>query len=228
MINSRAVPVLEDETLQAQSADVDVVSGATYTSEGYQRVPAVRHRRGGAVTRRRARAGAAGRRRAGDGAAGQRAPARPAEVVDAGPVRERRRRPAGDPAQVDAVLSPYRAGSDVRRLAPRRPVGRRRPPVDPRGREPLPRLAVSAPAGLFDAAHGAVDPGRRSAAVGPDRSGEGVGRRPRGAASLRYAAAATAASTGTSARAATSCSVRTPGRTWRLGAAGPRRPGVAS
>lgn len=34
-INSRAVPVLEDETLQAQSAQVDVVSGATYTSEGY-------------------------------------------------------------------------------------------------------------------------------------------------------------------------------------------------
>lgn len=37
MINSRAVPLLEDETLQAQSAEVDVVSGATYTSDGYAR-----------------------------------------------------------------------------------------------------------------------------------------------------------------------------------------------
>ncbi|WP_410675425.1 FMN-binding protein [Amycolatopsis sp. cmx-4-68] len=35
-INSAAVPVLVDETLQAQSAQVDTVSGATYTSEGYQ------------------------------------------------------------------------------------------------------------------------------------------------------------------------------------------------
>jgi uncharacterized protein with FMN-binding domain len=34
-INTRALPVLEAEALQAQSADVDVVSGATYTSEGY-------------------------------------------------------------------------------------------------------------------------------------------------------------------------------------------------
>lgn len=35
MISSRAVPALEEETVQAQSAQVDVVSGATYTSEGY-------------------------------------------------------------------------------------------------------------------------------------------------------------------------------------------------
>jgi uncharacterized protein with FMN-binding domain len=34
-INARAVPTLVQETLDAQSADVDVVSGATYTSEGY-------------------------------------------------------------------------------------------------------------------------------------------------------------------------------------------------
>ena len=34
-INARAVPILVQETLDAQSADVDVVSGATYTSEGY-------------------------------------------------------------------------------------------------------------------------------------------------------------------------------------------------
>ncbi|SDC88567.1 FMN-binding domain-containing protein [Geodermatophilus telluris] len=34
-INSRAVPQLVQETLDAQSADVDMVSGATYTSEGY-------------------------------------------------------------------------------------------------------------------------------------------------------------------------------------------------
>ena len=34
-INRAAVPVLEREALQAQSADIDAVSGATYTSEGY-------------------------------------------------------------------------------------------------------------------------------------------------------------------------------------------------
>ncbi|WP_448640244.1 FMN-binding protein [Geodermatophilus sp. URMC 63] len=34
-INARAVPQLVQETLDAQSADVDMVSGATYTSEGY-------------------------------------------------------------------------------------------------------------------------------------------------------------------------------------------------
>ncbi|WP_326834976.1 FMN-binding protein [Amycolatopsis rhabdoformis] len=34
-INSAAVPVLNQETLQAQSAQIDTVSGATYTSEGY-------------------------------------------------------------------------------------------------------------------------------------------------------------------------------------------------
>ena len=34
-INSAAIPVLVQETLQAQSAQVDTVSGATYTSEGY-------------------------------------------------------------------------------------------------------------------------------------------------------------------------------------------------
>ncbi|MEO7269008.1 MAG: FMN-binding protein [Knoellia sp.] len=34
-INSRAVPILTDETVSAQSADIDMVSGATYTSEGY-------------------------------------------------------------------------------------------------------------------------------------------------------------------------------------------------
>jgi uncharacterized protein with FMN-binding domain len=34
-INARALPVLVSETLDAQSADVDMVSGATVTSEGY-------------------------------------------------------------------------------------------------------------------------------------------------------------------------------------------------
>ncbi len=37
MINSRAVPVYNDEAVQAQSADIDVVSGATVTWEGYTR-----------------------------------------------------------------------------------------------------------------------------------------------------------------------------------------------
>lgn len=35
-INSRAVPILMKETLAAQSADIDMVSGATYTSTGYR------------------------------------------------------------------------------------------------------------------------------------------------------------------------------------------------
>lgn len=35
-INSRALPTLKDETIQAQSAQVDMVSGATYTSTGYR------------------------------------------------------------------------------------------------------------------------------------------------------------------------------------------------
>ena len=34
-INNAAVPQLVQETLQAQSARIDTVSGATYTSEGY-------------------------------------------------------------------------------------------------------------------------------------------------------------------------------------------------
>ncbi|WP_373887159.1 FMN-binding protein [Acidipropionibacterium jensenii] len=34
-INARAVPTLVSETLGAQSARVDMVSGATFTSEGY-------------------------------------------------------------------------------------------------------------------------------------------------------------------------------------------------
>ena len=36
-INSYAIPVLQQETLSAQNAQVDTVSGATYTSEGYAR-----------------------------------------------------------------------------------------------------------------------------------------------------------------------------------------------
>ena len=35
-INSYALPVLHDEVLSAQSSDIDMVSGATVTSEGYQ------------------------------------------------------------------------------------------------------------------------------------------------------------------------------------------------
>jgi uncharacterized protein with FMN-binding domain len=34
-INARALPVLVSETLKAQSADIDMVSGATVTSDGY-------------------------------------------------------------------------------------------------------------------------------------------------------------------------------------------------
>lgn len=34
-INARALPVLVRETLDAQNAQIDMVSGATYTSEGY-------------------------------------------------------------------------------------------------------------------------------------------------------------------------------------------------
>ncbi|WP_053848937.1 FMN-binding protein [Streptomyces sp. NRRL B-24085] len=35
-INGYAVPRLRTEALQAQSADIDTVSGATYTSDGYR------------------------------------------------------------------------------------------------------------------------------------------------------------------------------------------------
>ncbi len=35
-INERAVPILVSETLSSQSASIDFVSGATYTSNGYQ------------------------------------------------------------------------------------------------------------------------------------------------------------------------------------------------
>ncbi|QNE22655.1 FMN-binding protein [Kribbella qitaiheensis] len=35
-INSYAIPVLQRETLVAQSARIDTVSGATYTSDGYR------------------------------------------------------------------------------------------------------------------------------------------------------------------------------------------------
>jgi len=34
-INSYALPVLNQEAIAAQSADIDVVTGATYTSDGY-------------------------------------------------------------------------------------------------------------------------------------------------------------------------------------------------
>lgn len=34
-INARALPILKKETLAAQSADIDTVSGATVTSDGY-------------------------------------------------------------------------------------------------------------------------------------------------------------------------------------------------
>jgi uncharacterized protein with FMN-binding domain len=36
-INDYAVPQLNGETVQAQSANIDTVSGATYTSDGYRR-----------------------------------------------------------------------------------------------------------------------------------------------------------------------------------------------
>ncbi|PZF64480.1 FMN-binding protein [Curtobacterium sp. MCBD17_013] len=35
MISEQAAPLLEDEVLSAQSADVDTISGATYTSDAY-------------------------------------------------------------------------------------------------------------------------------------------------------------------------------------------------
>jgi uncharacterized protein with FMN-binding domain len=36
-INSQALPILIDETMKAQSANIDMVSGATVTSDGYAR-----------------------------------------------------------------------------------------------------------------------------------------------------------------------------------------------
>ena len=37
MINRQALPMLRDEVVQAQSANVDVISGATLTSEAFIR-----------------------------------------------------------------------------------------------------------------------------------------------------------------------------------------------
>ena len=34
-INNQAVPLLNAAAVQAQSADIDTISGATYTSQGY-------------------------------------------------------------------------------------------------------------------------------------------------------------------------------------------------
>ena len=34
-INSAAVPILNQESVAAQSSSIDMVSGATYTSDGY-------------------------------------------------------------------------------------------------------------------------------------------------------------------------------------------------
>jgi uncharacterized protein with FMN-binding domain len=34
-IDEQSIPMLHDEVLQAQSASIDIVSGATYTSEGF-------------------------------------------------------------------------------------------------------------------------------------------------------------------------------------------------
>jgi uncharacterized protein with FMN-binding domain len=36
-INSYAIPILNQEAVAAQSARIDVVSGASYTTDGYQR-----------------------------------------------------------------------------------------------------------------------------------------------------------------------------------------------
>ena len=49
-INSYAIPQLNSEALAAQSAKIDMVSGATYTSSGYIAVAAERPRQGRAVT----------------------------------------------------------------------------------------------------------------------------------------------------------------------------------
>ena len=81
-INGYALPILIQETIDAQSANIDMVSGATVTSDGLPAVAAERARPGGAVTaiatRRPARTPP---RRAGDGHAGQPGAARPARAT---------------------------------------------------------------------------------------------------------------------------------------------------
>ena len=49
-INAYAVPILNQEAVAAQSADIDMVSGATFTSHGYIELAAVRHRPGEPVS----------------------------------------------------------------------------------------------------------------------------------------------------------------------------------
>ncbi len=52
LINERAVPILNAEAVEAQSAQVDLVSGATLTSQGYTAVAPVGDRPGQRVSRR--------------------------------------------------------------------------------------------------------------------------------------------------------------------------------
>jgi uncharacterized protein with FMN-binding domain len=51
-INNRATPILRSEALSVQSANIDSVSGATYTSEGYAQSlqSALDQARGGAAS----------------------------------------------------------------------------------------------------------------------------------------------------------------------------------
>ena len=110
-INAYALPILVQETLDAQSADIDMVSGATVTSDGYLAVAAERARPGRRCDRDRRR-GRPRLRRARDGHADQPGPARPARRRRArrgrlgrGDGRAARRRPRVQHLPADSVIS---------------------------------------------------------------------------------------------------------------------------
>ena len=175
-IGQFAFPRLVGETLTAQSARIDSVSGATYTSHGYISSCRVRSTTGPDGGRRafylsaaardsapRRRPGAA--RRAGDGDGGLVRRAR----------RRRRRRVARRPRcswlhWVDRVFSPYRPDSDVSLLADGRGDRRRLRARGGRGHRGL-RVRPELSGGYFTAAPGAVRPVRLR---------QGLGRRARG------------------------------------------------
>ena len=128
-ISSRAEPVLRSEALAAQSASIDGVSGATYTSDGYARVAPGGARRRGPVTA---------------GSVAAEAPRRQLRVepVMGTVVTIDVRAPFVDPAALEAAVawfhdvdrrfSPFRDDSEVTRVGDGRPRARRREPGRPR------------------------------------------------------------------------------------------------
>ena len=177
-INAYALPVLVQETLDAQSANIDMVSGATVTSDGYLAVAAVRARPGRAVTRRRGVRPAAPSstswacRSAWPCAAGTPTTTRPSRLGGGD----------GELREVDrGVQHLPRRTPCISRLG-RGEIGRRRLPA--RGRRGARRWA-SRPRASPAARSTYGGPARRAARARPERGGQGLGGRARRRAPAR-------------------------------------------